>query len=118
MEISLFKIFSDFPFIHRETFYPATNLIQNKTCESKCLEKDCLKGFDQNKKDYICSKGYNNKLIQIEGESYILNGLIFENNKAVPEGRKKVRQEYLKSERDVDNFISKVQNIRNDSIWN
>lgn len=109
MDISLFKIFSDFPFIHDETFYPATNLPQNKTCTSKCAERDCLKGLDNKKKEYICSKGYNNKLVQIEGESYILNGLIFENNKVVPEGRKKVRTEYLKSEHEIDKFILKVQ---------
>lgn len=109
MDISLFKIFSDFPFIHEDTFYPATDLPQNKTCISKCSERDCLKGFDHNKKEYICSKGYNNKLVQIEGESYILNGLIFENNKIVPEGRKKVRTEYLKSEHEIDKFILKVQ---------
>lgn len=111
MEFSLFVIIAEFPFIHEENFYPSSKLEQNKTCLSKCHQKDCLTGFTNKTNNYTCSKGYNNVLAQIEGERYILNGLIFRDNKEVPEGRKKVRIAHLTSLTEVNEFILKVQKI-------
>ncbi|WP_313803517.1 sensor histidine kinase [Flavobacterium sp.] len=113
MDIELIKSLSKYPFASNVELYDSTELKQNKTCKEKCKEKDCLNllDSDQNKSEYICSKGYNNILIIVDDIKFILNGLIYKDNKTIPLGRKDVRKEHIVNKTDVFIFISKIEEI-------
>jgi K+-sensing histidine kinase KdpD len=115
MDIELLKAVSKYPFIVGDKFEDSIELKQNKTCIEKCTEKDCLIlfGSESNLTEYSCSKGYNN-LLHIIGEfHFITNGLIYKNNKIVPQGRKEVRKEWIVDKEEVLVFSNKIQEIEN-----
>lgn len=113
MDIELIKSLSKYPFISENEFFDSIELSQNKTCKEKCKEKDCLSllAQEENKTEYICSKGYNNILVIVEDVKLILNGLIFKDNSAVPQGRKDVRKEYIVEKGEVFTFLNKIDEI-------
>lgn len=113
MDKDLFKQISKYPFIHEDTYYDSIDLEQNKTCIKKCNEKDCLALFNENEnlKEHVCKKGYNNLLISLNGNKFIVNGLIYTSNTEVPKGRKDVRLDWI-IERDVlFQFAHKIEEI-------
>ncbi|CAM4400226.1 sensor histidine kinase [Flavobacterium terrigena] len=113
MDKELIKALSKYPFIIENDFIDSIELKQNKTCVEKCNEKDCLKLTESNNnlEEYICSKGYNN-ILSIVGEiKFIINGLIFQDNKSVPNGRKDVRKEWQINRNEVVLFSKKIQEI-------
>lgn len=115
MDKELIKTLSKYPFIIENEFIDSIELKQNRTCIEKCKEKDCLNLIESNNnlEEYICSKSYNN-ILSIVGEvKFIINGLIFENNKEVPHGRKEVRKEWIINRKDVLIFINKIIEIEN-----
>jgi K+-sensing histidine kinase KdpD len=118
MDLELFKIITEYPFIYEGTLYNAKQLEQNRTCTSQCKEKNCLGLlYDPliNYK-YVCSKGYDNILIKLDNTKYILNGLIFKTNASVPKGRKKVRLEWIVNEESILQFKQKVELLHEYSI--
>lgn len=113
MDNELIKTLSKYPFIIEREFNDSADLKQNKTCIEKCKEKDCLDLLNSNNnlKEYICSKGYNN-ILSIVGEiKFIINGLIFHDNTTVPLGRKDVRKEWLVNRDEVILFVKKINEI-------
>jgi hypothetical protein len=114
MDIELFSSISKYPFVHENGFFNSKDLNQNKTCFDKCKEKDCvifLNDNNDNGLEYVCSKGYNNYLISFPDFKCILNGLIFENNKTVPNGRKEVRKEWFVNKLSLVTFVEKLFEI-------
>ena len=111
MELELFKTVSDYPFIFEKEFHDSNDLSQNKTCLNKCKEKDCLVHFESNFSEYTCSKGYNNFLIELNTNKYIINGLIFDSNQIIHKGRKDSRTEWIVSETKFKEFIFKIKKI-------
>jgi K+-sensing histidine kinase KdpD len=120
MDVNLFKDISRYPFIYQDDLYDSQELRQNKTCKEKCIEKDCFKLFDreENLTEYVCSKGYNNLLLIAKDLKFILNGLIFSDNREVPEGRKKVRQDWICNKDAVLIFAKKIEEIEKHLIQN
>ena len=111
MDLELFKIITEYPFIYEDTLYNAKHLEQNRTCTSQCKEKDCfglLYDIATNS-EYVCSKGYDNILIELDNTRYILNGLIYKSNTSVPKGRKKVRLEWIVNKESILQFKKKVE---------
>lgn len=113
MNLELFKSLTKYPFIYKSIFYDSNELPQNRTCTLKCKEKDCLSfdSSDLNYDTYICSKGYDNYYITIGEFAFVLNGLISENNKTVPRGRKDVRTNHIIRTSEINIFINKIQAI-------
>lgn len=113
MDIELFKAISRYPFIFENTFFSSIELKQNKTCISKCNEKDCLSLIEKNNNstEYVCSKGFDNLLFQLGEFKVILNGLIFETNSAIPTGRKLARKEYMVVKESLFTFLQKIHEI-------
>src|SRR5690554_6888369 len=114
MDIELFSSISKYPFVHENGFFNSKDLNQNKTCFDKCKEKDCVTFLNDNTEnglEYVCSKGYNNYLISFSDFKCVLNGLIFENNKTVPIGRKEVRKEWFVSKSEIVSFVEKLFEI-------
>ena len=115
MEASLFQNLAKYPFIFKNDFFNSLELNQNKNCNEKCKEKDCLNLFRSNQHlaEYRCSKSYDNILISIEDYKIILNGLIYTNNKEIPAGRKLVREGWIVEKSSVLLFIKKIEEIEN-----
>lgn len=113
MDLNLYKAVSKFPFVFEEIFYDSLELPQNKTCIGKCKSKDCLNmiSYSENLSEYICSMGYNNSLIIINGLKFITNGLIYTDNLIIPEGRKESRKEWIINKKHIQKFYDKLQNI-------
>lgn len=113
MNKQLFQTLSKYPFVFESTFHDSAELKQNKTCIEKCKEKDCLKLQENGDhlNEYICSKGYNNILLVINELKFIVNGLIYKDNKVVPAGRKKVRSEWIIDKDSVLLFANKIEQI-------
>lgn len=113
MDKELLKSLSKYPFIIENEFNDSVELKQNKTCIEKCKEKDCTKllASNDNFEEYICSKGYNNILSIIGELKFVMNGLIFHDNKIIPTGRKDVRKQWLVNRNDVLIFIQKINEI-------
>jgi hypothetical protein len=114
MDIELFSEISKYPFVNDNEFFNSKDLKQNKTCIEKCREKDCitfLMNNSDNGLEYICSKGYDNYLVSFSDFKFLLNGLIFENNKKIPVGRKEVRKEWIVNRNSVITFIEKLFEI-------
>jgi Osmosensitive K+ channel histidine kinase len=113
MELALFKTISRYPFIYQDSFYDSIELQQNKTCKEKCKDLDCIKFFsnDPPENQFICSKGFDNFLLVVNKEKYILNGLIKNNNKIIPNGRREARIEWIVDEKVVLTFIYKILEI-------
>jgi len=113
MDKELIRTLSKYPFIIENEFIDSVELKQNKTCIEKCKEKDCLILLESNSnlEEYTCSKGYNN-IISIVGElKFVLNGLIFEDNKTIPQGRKEVRKDWIVRRNEITSFFNKIDNI-------
>jgi hypothetical protein len=110
MDLELFQTFAKFPFIFNGTFYDAIELKQNKTCISKCIEKDCLNLFKSNllQEEYSCSKGYDNILLVVGDIRFIINGIIYSNNQIIPQGRKEARKSWTFERNEVLLFIYKI----------
>ena len=70
-----------------------------------------MTSYEAESHGYVCSKGYNNVLVNIGQIKFMLNGLIFSNNKSVPKGRRDVREEWIVAESGVQIFISKIKDI-------
>ncbi|MCF1713331.1 ATP-binding protein [Flavihumibacter sp. RY-1] len=115
MELELFKNLSRYPFIFNNEFFDSIELKQNKTCIEKCEKRDCLSLALSNagQVEYICSKGYNNLLVITNGFKFILNGLIYETNTTVPQGRKEVRKNWIVQKDAINVFVTKIQEIEN-----
>jgi light-regulated signal transduction histidine kinase (bacteriophytochrome) len=114
MDIELLKRISYVPFIVDNEFYDSNELSQNKTCIEKCTVKDCMTLFECNfNRYYTCSKGYDNYLHIIGDFKFIANGLIFEDNRTVPQGRKLVRQSYIIGKERLKIFSNKLDQIEN-----
>lgn len=113
MNVELFNIISDYPFVSDGIFFDSKKLPQNKTCLGKCKEKDCLTAFDNDIKQYRCSKGFDNFKIPILKRNIFLNGLILKSNHSLPESRRDARRNWIIVEEDVIDFLLKVKNIDN-----
>lgn len=115
MDLELIASVSKYPFIVENKFYDSIELKQNKTCIDKCKEKDCLSilNIETNHFEYNCSKGYDNMLHIINDFKFITNGLIYKENKKIPQGRKDVRQEWITNKDSVLIFSKKIQEIEN-----
>ncbi|WP_116787364.1 sensor histidine kinase [Flavobacterium psychrotrophum] len=114
MDVELLSGISNLPFILNNEFHDSISLAQNKTCSERCKEKDCLNLFDSYyNKDYICSKGYNNYLHEIGDTKVIYNGLIYNDNKDVPQGRKDVRRDYIIERKKLVEHTEKLSRIEN-----
>jgi K+-sensing histidine kinase KdpD len=114
MNLELFTSLTKYPFVHNNDFINSKELIQNKTCLDKCKEKDCLVFYEdktENYLEYICSKGYNNILISLPDFKCFINGVIFENNSTVPNGRKEVRKDWILKKSAVYGFVEKLFEI-------
>ncbi len=111
MDLELFKTITEYPFIFENKFYDSKKLKQNKTCTKKCKDKDCLNNFTKNNNEYICSKGYNNFLLELDKKIYIFNGLIFDTNEIIPKGRKEVRLEWIVKRNQLKEDIFKFKKI-------
>jgi len=113
MDLELFKTLSKYPFVFDGQFYDSAELKQNRTCIDKCKEKDCLQHFltNTNLSEYVCSKGYDNLLLIVGELKFLLNGLIYNTNKTVPQGRKEVRKEWITDKDSVLLFTTKIQEI-------
>lgn len=113
MEANLFAKLSKYPFTDGADFFSVDELTQNKTCQSKCKERDCLAKLQglAHRQEYVCSHGYNCIAIKLGNLRVLLNGLIFEDNKKVPAGRREVRKEWVLREMDVMLFIGKMESV-------
>lgn len=112
MDKDLIKTLSKYPFIIENILNDSLELKQNKTCIEKCDKKDCLHLIEKKHlEEYVCSKGYNNILL-IAGETkFIINGLIFPDNRTIPSGRKEVRKAWIVNREDVLLFSKKINEI-------
>ena len=113
MDLDLFKTISQFPFYHNDNFYDSDTLKQNKTCISKCKNKECIT-FLSNKcsgSEYQCPNGYNNLLIILRDKFYILNGLIYRTNRTISRERKEARTDYIIDRDDLFKQLRKYELI-------
>lgn len=116
MDANLFSAISRYPFVYNGEFFDSKELTQNKTCIEKCKEKDCIAYFSDNGnigEQYVCSKGYDNLHFAIKEFKCFINGLIYDTNKAVPNGRKEVRQKWIVNKDSVQLFSNKIYDIEN-----
>lgn len=114
MDVELFNAISRYPFVYNGDFFDSKELKQNKTCIEKCKDKDCIEYFSRNNKfgeEYVCSKGYDNLNFVINDFTCFVNGLIYESNRSVPNGRKEVRKDWIVDKNKVLMFSDKIYNI-------
>lgn len=113
MDLDLFKTISQFPFYHNDTFYDSDTLKQNKTCISRCKNKECITFLSKtcSVSEYQCPKGYDNILINLRDNFYILNGLIYKTNRAISREGKEARTDYIIDRDDLFNQLKKYELI-------
>ncbi len=113
MDLDLFKTISQFPFYHNDTFYDSDTLKQNKTCISRCKKKECITFLSKtcSVSEYQCPKGYDNILINLRDNFYILNGLIYKTNRAISREGKEARTDYIIDRDDLFNQLKKYELI-------
>ncbi len=110
MDLELFKTISRYPFINDGEFFDSIELAQNKTCVEKCKDPVCKEYFTKNggENQFLCPKGFDCFLIDIEKERYILNGLIKKTNRSILQTRREAREAWIVNEDAVNIFINKI----------
>ncbi|WP_127132980.1 sensor histidine kinase [Pseudoflavitalea rhizosphaerae] len=113
MDAKLFTALSKFPYIANGEFFDSVELKQNKTCLTKCKQRDCIAALStaMNGAEYICQQGYNNTLMRFKEFSVIINGMIFQDNASIPKGRLAVREKWIVAKEDVTLFQRKMTEI-------
>lgn len=112
MDVILFQSISKYPFVNNGNFFNTEELKQNKSC-LKCYKKDCILNLDNspNGTEYNCSKNFDNLMLIIGEDKYIINGLIYKTNRKIPLGTKQVRNDWIVEENDVKLFSRKMKAI-------
>ena len=117
MNLQLFKVISEYPFIHESNFYDSDQLRQNSYCIKKCKEKDCFKQFkiESHKNEYECSKNYNTIFLKFDNFKVLLNGILFE-KKEISKELRYSKSDWIISKEKLLFFILKLEEIERNLI--
>jgi len=113
MDFNAFQVFTDYPFIFEGNLYDSIDLSQNKNC-TKCKEKECILLANNQEEffEFVCPKQYNCISINFSKNKFIINGIIYKNNKTIPIGRKEARLDWLIENDSITRFIEKIKMIK------
>lgn len=113
MDREIFHKIIDYPYICKNEFYDSTKLQQHKSCLKKCKERDCLSMFSDEFTNfhYRCKMGFDNFILNLNDNKFIVNGLILSDNRTIPNGRKDSRKEYIISKLEVDKHLESLKEL-------
>ncbi|MGF7141568.1 sensor histidine kinase [Roseimarinus sediminis] len=116
MDKEIFEKLVNYPFVYKGDFFDSEKLPQHKNCIKKCKDKDCLSllKMDLDETYYRCKMGFDNFRIVLNDNKFLLNGLIYRDNKVIAKGRRDARREYLVSKTDIDThfeFLKKLNEV-------